>query len=83
MCDDDGLEKTPEADAKQIHAEVSKLIRKGIGLVTFLRTPSDLIHPVLILETVLALEAAGYTVDVSLIDMILDHIRDTKSLKGL
>jgi hypothetical protein len=85
MCDKDEKQPAcqPEADGKRIHGEVVKLIRNGIGLVTFLRTPSDLIHPVLILETVLALEAAGYTVDVSLVEMILQHVRDTQSLKGL
>jgi hypothetical protein len=70
-----------EADGNRIHSEVTKLIRNGIGLVTFLRTPSDLIHPVLILETVMALQDKGYSVDVHLVELVLDHIRDTKSLK--
>lgn len=72
-----------EADGARVHSEVVKILKSGIGLVTFLRTPDELIHPVVRLETVLCLEKQGYSVDVHLVDLVLQHIRDTKSFKGL
>lgn len=71
----------PVAEAPVIHTHLVNVIRKGIGLATFLRTPDSLIHPVISFEAIQTLEADGYTVDLDLLDFVLQLIRDTQSLK--
>lgn len=71
----------PVADARLIHRYLVTVIQSGVGLATFLRTPDTLIHPVIAFEAIQNLETAGYSVDLELVDFVLQSIRDTKRLK--